>query len=98
MRLIISDNLGTTSLIEAAWYDRTDAISALLAAGANIEEADYAGWRALHAASSPGRVATATLLLDAGADVNAPSKSGSTPLAWAKTPEMRALLVARGGV
>jgi ankyrin repeat protein len=72
-------------------------VRALLAAGANVESALFMGCRPLHAASRNGRVVVATLLLDAGADINALT-NGHTPLFYAKTPEMRALLVARGGV
>jgi hypothetical protein len=88
-----------TPLWAAAWDGHNDAMRALIAAGANIEAAaaGYSGWRPLHAASIQGHVAAATLLLNAGADVNACDNSGSSPLACATTPEMRALLIARGG-
>ena len=42
-------------------------------------------------------VAAATLLLDAGADVNARDTFGRTPRYLAETITMRALLAARGG-
>jgi hypothetical protein len=91
------DTDGRTALWIAAAFGHTEGMRALLAAGANIESALYHGIRPLHIASDKGYVAAATLLLDAGADVNALCH-GSTPLALAATPEMRALLVARGGV
>ena len=92
-----ADNDGCTPLWMAAVGGYTDAVRALLAAGANVESALFMGCRPLHAASRNGRVVVATLLLDAGADINALT-NGHTPLFYAKTPEMRALLVARGGV
>ncbi len=45
-----------------------------------------------------GRAAAATLLLDAGANVNARNNHNQSPLVYAATPAMRALLAARGGV
>ena len=92
-----ADTDGRTALWIAAAFGHTEGMRALLAAGANIESALYHGIQPLHIASDKGYVAAATLLLDAGADVNALCH-GSTPLALAATPEMRALLVARGGV
>ena len=71
---------------------------ALLAADANIEFSFIANIKPLHEASYAGSVAVAILLLDAGADVNAPDNKGKSPLAYAQTPSMRALLIARGGV
>jgi hypothetical protein len=104
-----ADNRGATPLWTAAdcWINvaagagHNDVVGALLAAGANPDGASAVGTRAmrpLHAAIRYGRLAAVTLLLDAGADVNALYDSYTTPLAHATTPEMRALLVARGGV
>jgi hypothetical protein len=92
-----SNNNGVTPLWTAAYSGHTDAVRALLTASADVEGAFNHGYRPLHAASLHDHVAAATLLLDAGAGVNA-RYNGHTPLAWASTPEMRALLVARGGV
>jgi hypothetical protein len=89
---------GHTALHYASWNGRTNAVRVLLAAGANVEAARYDGMRPLHAASSNHQAAAATLLLDAGAAVNALDNAGRSPLAQAKTPTMRALLAARGGV
>jgi hypothetical protein len=91
---------GATPLWISAYTGQTDVLSALLAAGANVEAtaASIYGWRPLHEASFYDRVAAATLLLDAGADVNALDNAGRSPLYTAKTPTMRALLIARGGV
>ena len=91
---------GCTSLWITTHLGNPDAMRMLLAAGANIE-AVAAGWsnfRPLHVAIIMGHVGKVTLLLDAGADVNALAIDGSSPLACAQTPAMRALLVARGGV
>ena len=88
-----------TPLWMASANAHTEVIRALLAAGANVEAAAFLnGWRPLHAASHNDRAAAATLLLDAGAAVNALADNGDSPLTLAKTPAMRALLAARGGV
>ena len=96
-------NNRVTPLWLTAWFGHTDAMRTLLTAGANAEAPVTAiyGWRPLHAASAAsnyGSEAAATLLLDAGADVNALDNCGDSPLRYAPTPEMRALLAARGGV
>jgi hypothetical protein len=91
------DRYCNTPLRLAAKRGDTAIIRALLAAGANVEDPGIST-RPLHIASNGGHTAAATLLLDAGADVNALNIFGRTPLSWAKTPAMRALLVARGGV
>ena len=93
-----ADYHGSTPLVEAVWHGLTGAMRALLAAGANIEAADNDGWRPLSTASHKGHMAAATLLLDAGANVNAIDNDGRNSRALAKTPAMRALLAARGGV
>ena len=91
---------GWTALHWASTNGHADAMRALLAAGANVEAvaAAFAGWRPLHTATLYGSVTAATLLLDAGADVNALDNRGRSPLSWAKTPAMCALLAARGGM
>ena len=53
--------------------------------------------RALHAAASAGRRELVELLLAHGADPNGGVDSSGIPVSAAATPEIRALLVARGG-
>jgi hypothetical protein len=101
----------TTPLHDAVYESNIDAVRTLLAMNPDLEVADRDIYRALHAASCSHypddgsdhvALAIATLLLDAGADVNAVADSddgppGTTPLSCAITDEMRALLIARGG-
>jgi len=92
---------GCTALWVATQYGCAETVRVLLSAGANVEAcvtAGFTGYRPLHIASICGHVAAATLLLDAGADVNALDNDGDSPLFYARTPAMRALLAARGGV
>ena len=53
--------------------------------------------RALHAAASAGKRELVELLLAHGADPNSGVDSSGVPVSAAATPEIRALLVARGG-
>ena len=85
---------GQTPLIFAAAYNRPDAIGVLLELGAEIGAATkvrslppssgdgepLGGLTALHYAVRQGNVAAVDALLDKGADVNARSADGSTPL------------------
>jgi len=71
----------------------------LLAAGAKVEAADRIGRTPLAWAASNNNVATAKLLLDAGADPNREDNEGGSPYAAAydRKPEVKALLEAHGG-
>jgi ankyrin repeat protein len=89
---------GTTALYLAVEKRRRVMVRKLLAAGANVEAARLPGTRPLHTAVQKNYLDIATILVDAGADVNALNAAGISPLFWADTDEMRALLVARGGV
>lgn len=62
-----------------------------------INEPDPAGSTLLHHAAGFGRIDTMTLLLDAGANVNAANRRRATPLHWAVPDEAKVrLLLARG--
>jgi ankyrin repeat protein len=62
-----------------------------------VKAIDPAGSAPLHHAAGFGSVEVVTLLLDAGADVNATNRRGSTPLFWAIDDEAKVrLLLARG--
>ena len=93
-----AENDKITPLYMAAQNGHTYSVRALIAAGANVDAADKIGWRPLHGASKNGHMPVAALLLDAGAAVSALTNAGNSPLAYAKTPAMRDLLAARGGV
>ena len=61
---------------------QTDAIQALIDAGANVN-ATLRGDTAFHWAAGYGYASVVDILLKAGADVNAVSDNGRTPLFWA---------------
>ncbi len=74
---------GSTLLMGAAVYGRSDIISELLARRADIHRRDSSGLTALHYAACFGSVESTRLLVESGADVNAVSPTGATPLAGA---------------
>ena len=58
---------------------------------------DLEGATALHHAAGFGNLATMKLLLDKGADVNAPNRRKSTPLFWALHDEAKVRLLLAAG-
>jgi ankyrin repeat protein len=72
-----------TPLLMLATTHQTDAVRALLDAGARVDEADDDGITILSWASIGNRVGIARLLIQRGADVNHVDKKGMTPLLYA---------------
>jgi ankyrin repeat protein len=76
-----------TALMVAAYLGRTDLVSQLLGAGAEIH---HGGWTALHFAASSGQVKVEQLLLENGAYIDAESPNRTTPLMMAARVKDRA--------
>jgi ankyrin repeat protein len=72
-----------TPLLTLATTDRTEAVAALLDAGAKVDEADGDGITILAWAAIANRVDMARLLIARGAEVNHVDKKGMTPLLYA---------------
>ena len=93
-----TDPQGQTPLMLAAAFGSPEAVRVLIAGGANVRAASDTGVTALHLGGT--NLATAQLLIDAGADVNAVSSLGRTPLIVAASASGNAgvvrLLLARG--
>lgn len=103
-RVNVNDRSGsckTTPLIEAAELENPAILKLLLEAGANPKRANKCNrWTPLHAVARYGGSAEAAgLLLDAGADANAITKDGWTPLLSAARhfPRVGQIILARGG-
>ena len=71
--------LGETAVMHAAWRGRLEAVRWLLEHGARIE-GEPRQWTALHYAAYAGHEAVARHLLGRGANINARSTNGSSPL------------------
>jgi hypothetical protein len=74
---------GGLALCAAASRDRTEVITALLSAGADVNAREDGGWTALLWAAANGHADAARLLIEAGADVNATNEVGDTTLTLA---------------
>ena len=81
-------------LIEAIEKGDIEAVKQHLAAGADVNAKDEAGWTLLH---EVGTKEVAELLIAAGADVNARDKDGKTPFDVASNDETADLLRKHGG-
>jgi ankyrin repeat protein len=76
---------GMTDLHAAAWSGDLDAALAAIAAGADVNARDHGDWTPLHWVVDMGMVdgdreALVSVLAQAGADLNARSLDGATPL------------------
>ena len=87
---------GSTPLMVAALFGRTEAATLLLQKGAKLEARNNDGATALHVAAFFCQPDTAQLLLDKGADITAKNNSGATPLDLVSgefTPELQNIYV-----
>lgn len=73
---------GEQALLHAAWRGRNEAVRWLLDHGARINR-DGPAWSALHYAAFAGHPDTVKVLIARGADINARSTNGSSPLMMA---------------
>lgn len=71
------------SLSDAILFETPEAVAALLASGALVNEVDDYGLTPLIETVLSGKQDIAELLLSHGADVNEPDLTGSSPLHWA---------------
>jgi quinoprotein dehydrogenase-associated probable ABC transporter substrate-binding protein len=96
----LTDRSGWTPLMWATWGDNPALVSMLLAHHAKLDATDNDGLTPLGIAAQNGKAKAARVLLDAGADVNAPiAKGGYTPLMLASisgSSELATLLIERG--
>ena len=77
-----TNRLGEQALLHAAWRGKLAAVRWLVDRGARLNR-DGSAWSALHYAVFAGHAEVASFLLARGADINALSTNGSTPLMMA---------------
>lgn len=96
LKVDLANGHGETPLMMAALRGRLDLMRTLLQRGAAVNRD---GWTPLHYAASGSEPRAVTLLLDAGARIDAPSPNRTTPLMMAArygSPDAATLLLARG--
>lgn len=76
----------------AASYGHTEAVKALIAAGADVNAKTNDGKTALMKAASRQDIETVKILIAAGADVNVKTEDGQTALSRAKSANIAELL------
>jgi quinoprotein dehydrogenase-associated probable ABC transporter substrate-binding protein len=96
----LTDRSGWTPLMWATWGDNPALLNMLLAHHAKLDATDNDGLTPMGIAAQNGKVKATRVLLDAGADVNAPiAKGGYTPLMLASisgSSELTAALIEHG--
>jgi uncharacterized protein len=96
IQLDAANQAGETALMMAALRGNEEGVRRLLERGAAVNRP---GWTPLHYAASGSATALVALLLDKGADIEAPSPNGTTPLMMAArygNQESAVLLLSRG--
>ncbi|MEP6679332.1 MAG: ankyrin repeat domain-containing protein, partial [Betaproteobacteria bacterium] len=86
---LVTSRYDGTALIAAAHLGHDGVVRALIRAGAPLDHVNNLGWTALIESivlgnGGPRHVATLKALVDAGANLNLPDRSGATPLALAR--------------
>src|SRR5579883_40908 len=93
------DRYGDSPLSKACEMDDTTFVSMFLAHGANVNDTDRYGATALHSVmydTGANRMAIIRMLVEHGADVNARTNDGHTPLVLAKSMDAVTYLVEHG--
>ncbi len=83
---------GLTPLSQAVMIGRVEPVTKLLAAGADPNVPDRAGWTALHFIARTPNTELAKLLIEHGALTDIRSKKGKLAADLAKDPQMKELL------
>jgi len=89
----VDPGMKATALHAAAYAGRTEAAKLLIQYHIDIDkQGPYNGYTALHDAIWQGNEAIAKLLIDAGANLTLQSNAGETPLAFAKSKHLQAIV------
>ncbi len=94
----ITSRYDGTALIASAHLGHVDIVRELIRARAPLDHVNNLGWTALIESivlgdGGPRHTATLKLLVDAGATVNLPDRSGTTPLALARSRGYKEMVV-----
>ena len=101
--VLVSCDWGPSTIHQAAYQGNNEAVKRYLEAGTDVSAKNKSGDREstpLHYAAVRGHKETAELLIAEGADMNANSDNGGTPLDWAigkNRTEVADLLRKHGG-
>jgi serine/threonine-protein phosphatase 6 regulatory ankyrin repeat subunit B len=96
VKLLIERGLESPPIHLAAFFGDLQKLKNCLKDGAKVDEQDAVEFTALHCAVCGDHMDIVKFLLDSGAKVNAKTFNGWTPLGFAWTIDMAALLIANG--